>query len=107
MMSSDQASWRLLSPANYNFERWIQKKSCSDYKILLMQINATVKIMEFFLLQEMDGNMENVKGEKEIWGRRGEETKGRICILRAGDGGRSLLALERSWPHLPQAFCYR
>ncbi len=72
-----------------------------------MQINATVKIMEFFLLQEMDGNMENVKGEKEIWGRRGEETKGRICILRAGDGGRSLLALERSWPHLPQAFCYR
>jgi hypothetical protein len=38
-----------------------------------MQINATVKIMEFFLLQEMDGNVENVKGEKEIWRRRGDE----------------------------------
>lgn len=42
--------------------------------------------------------MENVKGEKEIWGRRGEETKGRICVLRAGDGGEKL-ALERSWLH--------
>ncbi len=40
----------------------------------------------------MDGNMENVKDEKEIWGRRGEETKGRVCVLRAGDGGRSLLS---------------
>ncbi len=93
MMSSDQASWRLLSPANYNFERWIQKKSCSDNKILLMQINATVKIIDFFFcFKKWMETWRMWKARKKFGGGEERRRKGVFVFCARAMGERSLLS---------------